>query len=135
MLRSDRDACGGQDGPGLDQRIGAEYDGKDSNRQSAQEVVHRPPRGDLPRGGLGLAHARDPGSSLSPGASQHLDNSVIPKLPPHVLALRELPAIAAKQSVQLLEAVIKSRQSQVRTCGASICSVRVRGPDLGGGEQ
>ncbi len=36
-----------------------------------------------------------PGSSLPPGAAQHLDDSVIPKFPPHVLALRELPAIAA----------------------------------------
>ena len=60
-----------------------------------------------------IAHARDPGSSLPPGASQHLDDSVIPKLPPHVLALRELPAIAAKRAVQLLETVITSRMAYV----------------------
>lgn len=61
MLRSDRDACGGQDGPGLDPRIGAEYEGKDSDRQSAPEAVHRPSRGDLPRGGLGLLLAPNGG--------------------------------------------------------------------------
>ena len=60
-----------------------------------------------------IAHARAPGSSLPPGASEHLDNCVIPKLPPHVLALRELPAIAAKRAVQLLEAVITSRMAYV----------------------
>jgi hypothetical protein len=61
-----------------------------------------------------VALACVPGSSPPPGAAQHLvDDSVIPKYPPHVLALRELPASAAQRAIPLLEAVIKRRRAHV----------------------
>jgi hypothetical protein len=61
-----------------------------------------------------VALACVPGSSPPSGAAQHLvDDSVIPKYPPHVLALRELPASAAQRAIPLLEAVIKRRRAHV----------------------
>jgi hypothetical protein len=36
------DACGGEDGPGLDPTFRAEHDGSDPHRQGAKEAVHRP---------------------------------------------------------------------------------------------
>ena len=42
-----------------------------------------------------------------------MDDSVIPKFPPHVLALRELLASAAQRAIPLLEAVIKRRRAHV----------------------
>jgi hypothetical protein len=61
-----------------------------------------------------VALACVPGSSPPPGAAQHLvDDSVIPKYPAHVLALRELPASAAQRAIPLLEAVIKRRRAHV----------------------
>jgi len=57
----------------------------------------------------------DPGLAplLSTPPQRAAADSVIPKLPPHVLALRELPASAARRAIRLLEAVIKRRRAHV----------------------
>eukprot|EP00900_Chrysochromulina_parva_P012964 jgi/Chrpa1/21669/Chrysochromulina_OHIO_Genome00026480-RA len=57
----------------------------------------------------------DPGLAplLSTPPQRAAADSVIPKLPPHVLAFRELPASAARRAIRLLEAVIKRRRAHV----------------------
>ena len=63
---------------------------------------------------LQIAHAGNvPHNVPPPGAPPQQESSVIPSVPPHVLALRELPVTAAQQAIVLLEALVKRRREHV----------------------
>ena len=63
---------------------------------------------------LQIAHAGNVPHNVPPaGAPPQEESSVIPSVPPHVLALRELPVTAAQQAIVLLEALVKRRRKHV----------------------
>ena len=63
---------------------------------------------------LQIAHAGNVPHNVPPaGAPAQEESSVIPSVPPHVLALRELPVTAAQRAIVLLEALVKRRREHV----------------------